>query len=41
MNADTRNKIVRTAMELFWAKGYQSTSIADILSRSQVHSGSL
>ena len=41
MNADTRDKIVRTAMELFWAKGYQSTSIADILSRSQVHSGSL
>ncbi len=41
MNADTRDKIVRTAMELFWAKGFQSTSIADILSRSQVHSGSL
>lgn len=30
-----------TAMELFWEKGFQSTSIADILSRSQVHSGSL
>ena len=28
-------------MELFWAKGYGSTSIADILSRSQVNSGSL
>lgn len=41
MNADTRDRIVRTAMELFWAKGYQSTSIADILSRSQVHAGSL
>jgi AcrR family transcriptional regulator len=26
---------------LFWAKGFQSTSIADILSRTQVHSGSL
>jgi AcrR family transcriptional regulator len=28
-------------MELFWEKGFQSTSVADILSRSQVHSGSL
>ena len=28
-------------MELFWEKGYGSTSIADILSRSQVNSGSL
>lgn len=41
MNADTRNKIVETAKELFWQKGYNSTSIADILSRTQVHSGSL
>jgi len=41
MNADTRHRIVMAAMELFWAKGFQSTSIADILSRTQVHSGSL
>ena len=41
MNADTRDRIVRTAMELFWAKGFQSTSIADILSRTQLNSGSL
>ena len=41
MNADTRNRIVMTAMELFWEKGFQSTSISDILSRTQVHSGSL
>jgi TetR/AcrR family transcriptional regulator, transcriptional repressor for nem operon len=38
---DTRAKIVKSAMELFWLKGYGSTSIADILSRSQVNSGSL
>ncbi len=38
---DTRGRIVEAAMELFWAKGYGSTSIADILSRSQVNSGSL
>ena len=30
-----------TAMELFWEKGFQSTSVADILSRTQVHRGSL
>ena len=41
MNADTRQRIVMTAMELFWEKGFQSTSISDILSRTQVHSGSL
>ncbi len=41
MNVATRQRIVMTAMELFWEKGFQSTSIADILSRSQVHSGSL
>ena len=28
-------------MELFWEKGYQSTSIADLLKRAGVHSGSL
>src|ERR671921_2176502 len=38
---DTRARIVEAAMELFWLKGYGSTSIADILSRSQVNSGSL
>ena len=38
---DTRARIVEAAMELFWLKGFGSTSIADILSRSQVNSGSL
>lgn len=41
MGKDTRGRIIGAAMELFWAKGYGSTSIADILSRSQVNSGSL
>jgi TetR/AcrR family transcriptional regulator, transcriptional repressor for nem operon len=41
MNSDTRNRILTTALELFWEKGYNATSVADILSRSQVHSGSL
>lgn len=38
---DTRSRIIQAAMELFWLKGFGSTSIADILSRSQVNSGSL
>src|SRR3954452_21306126 len=41
MVKDTRSRIVEAARELFWLKGYGSTSIADILSRSQVNSGSL
>jgi TetR/AcrR family transcriptional repressor of nem operon len=36
-----REKIVIAAMDLFWAKGYNSTSVADILSRTQLNSGSL
>jgi TetR/AcrR family transcriptional repressor of nem operon len=41
VNKNTRQRIVEAAMELFWLKGYGSTSVADILSRSQVNSGSL
>ncbi len=41
MQRPTRQKIVQAAMELFWLKGYGSTSIADILHRTQVNSGSL
>ncbi|WP_265569868.1 TetR/AcrR family transcriptional regulator [Sphingomicrobium nitratireducens] len=40
-NRDTRTRIVEAARDLFWEKGFNSTSIADILSRTQVHSGSL
>jgi AcrR family transcriptional regulator len=38
---DTRSRLVRTAMQLFWEKGYNSTSIADILQNAGVNSGSL
>jgi TetR/AcrR family transcriptional regulator, transcriptional repressor for nem operon len=38
---DTRSRIIVAAMELFWEKGFNSTSVADILSRGQVNSGSL
>jgi hypothetical protein len=33
MNTATRQRIVMTALELFYVKGYNSTSISDILSR--------
>jgi AcrR family transcriptional regulator len=39
--ATTRDRIVQAAMELFWRKGYGSTSIADILETAKVNSGSL
>jgi len=38
---DSRSRIVAAAMELFWRKGYGSTSIADILAQAGVNSGSL
>jgi TetR/AcrR family transcriptional repressor of nem operon len=38
---DTRTRLVLTAMQLFWEKGYNSTSIADVLQTAKVNSGSL
>jgi len=39
--ADTRSRLVLAAMQLFWEKGYNSTSIADVLQTAKVNSGSL
>ena len=39
--ADTRTRLVLTAMRLFWEKGYGSTSVADVLQAAKVNSGSL
>jgi AcrR family transcriptional regulator len=39
--ADTRARLVTAALELFWEKGYGSTSIADILGRAGANAGSL
>ena len=38
---DTRQRLVLAAMQLFWEKGYNSTSIADVLQTAKVNSGSL
>ncbi|HEY8266312.1 MAG TPA: TetR/AcrR family transcriptional regulator, partial [Steroidobacteraceae bacterium] len=38
---DTRWRILEAAMHLFWEKGFGSTSVADILARAGVNSGSL
>ena len=37
----TRERIVRAAMELFGEKGYQSTSVNDVLARAGVNTGSV
>jgi TetR/AcrR family transcriptional regulator, transcriptional repressor for nem operon len=39
--ADTRSRLVLTAMQLFRDKGYHSTSVADVLHSAGVNSGSL
>jgi TetR/AcrR family transcriptional repressor of nem operon len=38
---ETRDRVLLAAMQLFATKGYQSTSIADILQAADAHSGSL
>jgi AcrR family transcriptional regulator len=38
---DTRTRLVLTAMRLFAEKGFNSTSVADVLSSAKVNSGSL
>ena len=37
----TRERLVFSAMQLFWEKGYGSTSVADVLHAAKVNSGSL
>jgi AcrR family transcriptional regulator len=37
----TRDRLVYSAMKLFWEKGYGSTSVADILREAGANSGSL
>lgn len=37
----TRDRLVSTAMQLFWEKGFGSTSVSDLLRAAGVNSGSL
>ncbi len=37
----TQERLVETARVLFWERGYNATSVADVLERSKVHSGSM
>jgi TetR/AcrR family transcriptional repressor of nem operon len=41
MGEDTRDRLVHTAIRLFAEKGYESTSVADILKAAGANSGSL
>lgn len=41
MGSETRKKLIETARQLFWIQGYEATSVAEILERSGVNSGSL
>jgi AcrR family transcriptional regulator len=38
---NTRERLIATAMQLFWQKGYGATSVADILQSADAKSGSL
>jgi AcrR family transcriptional regulator len=40
-NPGTRERLIATAMQLFWQKGYGATSVADILHAADAKSGSL
>ncbi len=37
----TRDRLIEAARDLFWLQGYETTSVADILEKAEVNSGSL
>lgn len=37
----TRDRLIEAARELFWVQGYEATSVAEILKKAEVNSGSL
>lgn len=39
--ADTRDRLVGAALELFWFNGYEATSLADVCERADANPGSL
>ncbi|MGH9701779.1 MAG: TetR/AcrR family transcriptional regulator [Candidatus Acidiferrales bacterium] len=38
--ADTRERILQTAILLFWERGYAESTLADLMARAEVNSGS-
>src|SRR4051794_10422513 len=40
-SAGTRDRLLQAAMELFTTKGYEATSVSEILQKADVNSGSL
>lgn len=41
IKADTRERLVEAARELFYIRGYEATSVSEILEKANVNSGSL
>ena len=41
MSDSTRDRLLSAAMQLFWEKGYHTTSVSDIVRAAGAHSGSL
>jgi AcrR family transcriptional regulator len=41
IKASSRDRLVEAARELFWVQGYEATSVAEILEKAGVNSGSL
>ena len=41
MKKPTRQRLIEAARELFLSKGYEASSVADVLARAEVNSGSL
>jgi len=41
MHRPTRGKLVEAARQLFWEKGYESTSLQDVVGKANVRAGSL
>ena len=39
--ASTRERLIEAAREIFYVQGYDATSVAEMLERAEVHSGSL
>ena len=39
-HTDTKDRLIESARDLFWEKGFAATSMSDLLAHSEVNSGS-